>query len=63
MVSEEKAKELIRQLVYKTYDKIGYGEKIKSFGTVQYKVNGKTMTLSEYQEYCFKKELNKFGIK
>lgn len=28
MVPEEKARELIRQLVYKCYDSLGYGKKI-----------------------------------
>lgn len=62
MVNEEKAKELIRKLVYKCYDNLGYGEKISGFD-IKYKVKGKLMTLSEYQDYCFKKELKKFEIK
>lgn len=62
MVSEEKVKELIKQLVYKCCDSLGYGQKVQGFGGVQYKVNGKMMTWSEYQDYCFKKELKKFGI-
>ena len=63
MVSEDKAKELISQLVYKCCDNLGYGEKIQGFGSVQYKVNGKMMSLIEYQDYCLKKELKKFDIK
>lgn len=62
MVCDEKAKELIRQLVYKGCDNLGYGKRVQGFGSIQYKVNGKMMTLSEYQDYCFKKELKKFGI-
>lgn len=63
MVSEEKAKELIIQNVYKCTDSLGYGKKCDSVGYVSYIVGRKTMTLSEYQAYCIKKELNKFGIK
>ena len=63
MVSEDKAKELISQLVYKCCDNLGYGEKIQGFGSVQYKVNGEMMSRSEYQDYCLKKELKKFDIK
>lgn len=63
MVSEDKAKELIRNLVYRACDSLGYGEKVSHFGGVSYNVNGKRMTLAEYQEYCFKKEIKKFGIK
>ena len=63
MVSDDKAKELIRQSVYRNYDSLGYGQKVKSFGCIQYKVRGKLMTLSEYQDYCIKKELKKFGLK
>ena len=63
MVSEEKAKELIRQNVFKTYDKLGYGKKIDSLGCVQYSVKGRIMTLSEYIDYCIKQEFKKFGIK
>lgn len=63
MVSEEKAKELIRNLVYRACDSLGYGKKINGFGCVSYDVNGKMMTLSEYQDYCFKKEIKKFGMK
>ena len=63
MVSEEKAKELIKQLVYKFCDSLGYGQKVQGFGSVQYKVNGKMMTWSEYQDYCFKKELKKLTQK
>lgn len=62
MVSEEKAKELIRNLVYKCCDSLNYGKKIQGFGTVYYEVNNKRMTLSEYQDYCFKKEIKKFGM-
>ena len=63
MVSEDKAKELISQLVYKCCYNLGYGEKIQGFGSIQYKVNGKMMSWSEYQDYCLKKELKKFDIK
>ena len=63
MVSKEKAKELIRQNVFKTYDKLEYGKKIDSFGCVQYSVKGRIMTLSEYIDYCIKQEFKKFGIK
>lgn len=61
MVSEERARELIRQLVYKCYDSLGYGKKA---GTMcnEYIVNGKYMTVSEYTEYCIKKEFKKFGL-
>ena len=63
MVSEVQAKELIRQNVFKTYDKLGYGKKIDSFGCVQYSVKGRIMTVSEYMDYCIKQEFRKFGIK
>ena len=63
MVNEEKARELIRMLVYRCYDSFNYGKKVQGFGTVWYKVGNKKMTLSEYQEYCFKKEIKKFDIK
>lgn len=63
MVSEVQAKELIRQNVYKTYDKLGYGKKVDDFGCVQYSVKGEIMTLSEYMDYCIKQEFRKFGIK
>ena len=63
MVNEEKAKELIKQNVYKTYDSLVYGKKIDSFGCVQYGVKGKIMTVSEYIDYCIKQEFKKFGIK
>lgn len=62
MVDEEKAKSLIKQLVYKSYDSLGYGKKVQTFGCVQYNVNGKIMSLSEYQDYCLRKELKKFEI-
>lgn len=62
MVSEQKAKELIRKLVYKGYDNLGYGKKVQGAGCVYYEVNGTQMTVSEYQNYCLKKELKKFGI-
>lgn len=63
MISEEKAKRLIIQNVYKTIDALGYGEKVDFSGTVMYLVGNKRMTLSEYQDYCIKKELKKFDIK
>ena len=63
LVSEEKARQLIIQNVYKTLDALGYGEKVDCSGTVTYLVGNKRMTLSEYQDYCIKKELKKFGIK
>ena len=63
MVSEEKAKRLIVQNVYKTLDALGYGKKMNLLGTVMYLVGNKRMTLSEYQDYCIKKELKKFDIK
>lgn len=63
MVSEEKARELIRMLVYRCCDSLNYGKKVQGFGTVWYEVGNKKMTLSEYQEYCFKKEIKKFDIK
>lgn len=63
MASKEKAKELIKQNVFKTYDKLGYGKKIDGFGCVQYSVKGRIMTLSEYIDYCIKQEFKKFGIK
>ena len=63
MVSEEKAKQIIIQNVYKTIDALGYGKKVDFSGTVTYLVGNKRMTLSEYQDYCIKKELKKFGIK
>ena len=50
MVNEEKAKSLLKQIVYKCYDSFGYGKKVNTFGCVLYNVNGKTMTLSEYQD-------------
>ena len=62
MVSEEKARELIVQNVYKCIDSLGYGKKQDGFGCVSYMVNRKLMTLAEYQDYCIKKELKKFGI-
>lgn len=63
MVSEEKARQLIIQNVYKTYDSLGYGKKMNLSGIVMYLVGNKRMTLSEYQDYCIKKELKKFDIK
>ena len=63
MVNEEKAKSLLKQIVYKCYDSFGYGKKMNTFGYVLYNVNGKTMTLSEYQDYCLQRELKKFEIK
>lgn len=63
MVSEEKAKRLIVQNVYKTLDALGYVKKMNLLGTVMYLVGNKRMTLSEYQDYCIKKELKKFDIK
>lgn len=63
MVSEEKARQLIIQNVYKTLDVLGYGKKVDLPGTVMYLVGKKRMTLSEYQAYCIKKELKKFDIK
>lgn len=63
MVSEEKAKKIIIENVYKTLDALGYGVKKDLSGTVVYYVKGKPMTLSEYQSYCIKKELKKFGIR
>lgn len=63
MVSEEKAKRLIVQNVYKTLDALGYGKKMVFSGSVMYLVGNRRMTLSEYQDYCIKKELKKFGIK
>ena len=62
MVSEEKAKELIKANVYKCIDSLGYGKKHSGFGWIGYRVKGKIMTLSEYQAYCIKKELKKFEI-
>ena len=63
LVSEEKAKRIIIENVYRTLDALGYGVKKDFSGTVVYYVKGKPMTLSEYQEHCIKKELKKFGIK
>lgn len=63
MISEEKAKRLIIQNVYKNLDTLGYGKRADLSGTVMYLVGNKRMTLSEYQDYCIKKELKKFGIK
>ena len=63
MVSEEKARQLIIQNVYKILDVLGYGKKVDLPGTVMYFVGKKRMTLSEYQAYCIKKELKKFDIK
>ena len=63
MVSEEKAKRFIVQNVYKTLDALGYGKKMNLSGTVMYLVGNRRMTLSEYQDYCIKKELKKFDIK
>lgn len=63
MVSEEKARQLIIQNVYKTLDALEYGKKMDLSGTVMYLVGNTRMTLSEYQDYCIKKELKKFGIK
>ena len=63
MVSEEKAKQLIMRNVYKTLDALGYGKKMDFSGSVMYLVGNRRMTLSEYQDYCIKKELKKFGIK
>lgn len=63
MVSEEKARKLIIQNVYKCIDVLGYGKKEHRAGSVCYIVNGKEMTVSEYYDYCIKRELNKFEIK
>ena len=63
MVSEEKAREIIIRDVYNRIDAMGYGTKRNGFGSVSYIVKGKQMTLAEYQDYCIKQELKKFGIK
>lgn len=63
MVSEEKVREIIIKDVYNRIDAMGYGVKQNGFGRVSYSVKGKQMTLAEYQEYCIKQELKKFGIK
>ena len=63
MVSEEKAREIIIKDVYKRIDAMGYGAKQNGLGSVSYNVKGKQMTLAEYQAYCIKQELKKFGIK
>lgn len=63
MVSEEKAKKLIIQNVYKTLDTLGYGKKMNPSGCVMYLVGNRRMTLSEYQDYCIRKELKRFDIK
>jgi hypothetical protein len=63
MVDEVKAKKIITELVYQSYDGLGYGEKIRGFGSVQYKVKDKIMTVNEYRDYCLKRLLKKFDIK
>lgn len=63
MISEEKAKEIIIQDVYKRLDAMGYGKKTEKFGSVCYVVKGNEMTVSEYQNYCILMELKKFGLK
>ena len=63
MISEEQAKKVIKQNVFKTFEKLGYGKKVDSFGCVRYSVEGKIMTVSEYIDYCLKQEFKKFGIK
>lgn len=62
MVSEEKARDLIRQLVYKSYDSLGYGQKVQGAGCVYYIVGKKHMTYNEYLDYCLRKELKKFDL-
>lgn len=62
MVSEQKAKELVIQNVYKCLDSLGYGKKISGACDVGYIVKGKVMTLCEYQDYCIRMELKKWGI-
>ena len=47
MVNEEKARELIRMLVYRCYDSFNYGKKVQGFGTVWYKV-GNNSRSSEF---------------
>ncbi len=63
MVSEEKAKKIIIDDVYKRLDAMGYGTKQSGAGSVFYTVRGKKMTVAEYQQYCIKRELKKFDIK
>ncbi len=62
MVSEEKARELVKQLVYKCYDSLGYGQKCQGAGCVYYVVGKKQMTSNEYLDYCLNKELKKFDL-
>lgn len=63
MLPEEKIKEIIIRDVYRRLDFLEYGQKHYGAGIIYYTVNKKTMTVSEYQQYCIKKELKKFGIK
>lgn len=63
MLSEEKIKKAIVENVYQNYDTLSYGAKINGAGCVLYQVGKKQMTVSEYMDYCIKKELKRFGIK
>ena len=63
MVGEEKIKQLIIKNVYQHYDRFDYGIKINGVGIVLYQVGKKQMTVSEYINYCIKKELKRFNIK
>lgn len=63
MLSEEKIKKTIIENVYQHYDRFDYGMKINGTGIVLYQVGKKLMTVSEYIEYCIKKELKRFGLK
>ena len=55
-------KELIIKNVRQNFEKMGYGKKQQRCGWTGYIVGKKEMTVSEYQDYCIRKELKKFGI-
>lgn len=63
LIEKKAAREIIIKDVYRRLDTMGYGKKEHGAGHVYYSVKGKQMTVSEYQNYCIKKELERFGIK
>lgn len=61
MVTETEAKKIIIRDTCNRIDAMEYGKKMKGISNF-YIVKGKRMTLTEYENYCIKKELKKYGI-
>ena len=49
--------------IYKNLDALSYGKRVSGAGYVYYIVKEKQMTVSEYMDYCIRKELKRVGIK